>query len=233
MKHALSLCAGILMVAAAPLAHAQAPAAAPAAAPATITPPTFGAPITGFCVFNEEQAMASSQIGQAAADRLRQLGAAVQAELDPEAAALETEYQTLVSSESTTPAAQRPQWEQKAAAWEQKRAAFERKSQIRNQELQVTRQQVMSNIMETMIPFINTSVTAKSCGVVLSAGAVFHYDVAGEADGRQVQNTFTYANSGMDITGDVVQRMNASGTRLPQFNRVNLEQRAAAAQPQR
>lgn len=227
MKHILSVCAGILMVSAAPIAMAQ---TAPAATPA-ITPPTFGAPIPGVCVLNEEQAMASSQLGQAAADRLRQLGATVQAELDPEAETLETEYQALVSSESTTPAAQRPQWEQRAAAWEQKRAAFERKSQIRNQELQVTRQQVMTTIMETMIPFINASVTAKSCAVVLSASTLFHYDVTAQAEGRQVQNTVTYTNSAMDITSDVVQRMNASGTRLPQFNRVNLEQRAAGAQP--
>ncbi len=213
----------------APIASGPKPAAPAAAAqPAPPTPPTFGAAVPGMCVLDESTAMSSSAMGKAAADRLGQLKGQVDAELSAQGQALETEKKTLQTSQPTGAAvtpAQKDAWQKKVGAWQQKAEAFQGKVQQRNQEMQYTQQQVMQVIFQKMIPSINSVVTSKACSGVVSADSLVHYEMNGANDS---QSSFVYANPSMNITTSVVEKMNASGEVLPPFERVNLDQAAAA-----
>ncbi|MFT4077219.1 MAG: OmpH family outer membrane protein [Asticcacaulis sp.] len=212
------------------MAQAAAPAAAPTA-PAPPTPPTFGAPLAGQCVLDEQTAMATSNMGKAASDRLGQLKGQVDAELSAEGKGIEDEYKALSASQKTSAAtpAGKTAWEGKAQAWEQKRQTFQNKVQQRNQEMQYTQQEVMQAIFQKMIPQINAVVTAKSCATVISADSLLHYDMTANTNGAPTQTSFLYANPAMNITSAVVDKMNASGETLPAFDRVKLDQPAAGA----
>ena len=214
--------------------QAMAQAAAPAAAtPPAPTPPTFGAAVPGQCVLDEQTAMSNSSMGKAASDRLVQLKGVVDSELGAEGKAIEDEYKGLTASQKTSAAtpAGKTAWEGKAQAWEGKRQAFQAKVQQRNQEMQYTQQEVMQAIFQKMIPQINSVVTAKGCATVLSADSLLHYDMSANTNGSPTQTSFLYANPAMNITPDVVAKMNASGETLPSFDRVKLDQPAAGAAP--
>ncbi|HTM82426.1 OmpH family outer membrane protein [Asticcacaulis sp.] len=212
------------------MAQAAAPAAAAATPPA---PPTFGAAVPGQCVLDEQTAMSNSSMGKAASDRLVQLKGVVDSELGAEGKAIEDEYKALTASQKTSSAtaAGKTAWEAKAQDWEGKRQKFQAKVQQRNQEMQYTQQEVMQAIFQKMIPQINAVVTAKGCATVLSADSLLHYDMTANTNGQPTQTSFLYANPAMNITTDVVNKMNATGETLPSFDRVKLDQPAAGAAP--
>jgi Skp family chaperone for outer membrane proteins len=212
------------------MAQAAAPAAA---APTPPAPPTFGAAVPGQCVLDEQTAMSNSSMGKAASDRLVQLKGVVDSELGAEGKAIEDEYKALTASQKTSAAtaAGKTAWEGKAQEWEGKRQKFQAKVQQRNQEMQYTQQEVMQAIFQKMIPQINAVVTAKGCATVLSADSLLHYDMTANTNGQPTQTSFLYANPAMNITTDVVNKMNATGETLPSFDRVKLDQPAAGAAP--
>jgi len=206
----------ILLVSAAALAGATG-----AVAQTAPTPPTFGAAVPGQCVLDAQTALTSSNMGKAAVDRLGQLNSAVDSELQPEAQALQADYKTLAAEQkaATTPAAKQA-FDQKAEAWSNRRDALQQKMQLRQQEMQTTQQQVFSAIFQKMIPSINAVVTQKQCATVISSDALLHYDAPGAAGAEPT--SIVYANPAMNITNDVVAKMNASGETLPAFDRAHL-----------
>lgn len=233
MKKATLISLGALIMAGVSgQAFAQTAATPAAAAPTPPTPPTFGAAVPGQCVLDTQEAMADSAMGKAAADRLRQLKAVVDSELSTEGKSLDSERQSLATQQkaATTPAA-KTAWEGKAQAWEQKRQAFQQKVEQRNQEMQYTQQEVMSAIFQKLIPQINAVVTAKSCATVLSSDSLLHYDMSSTSNGQPAQTSFLYANPSMNITQDVVAKLDATKELLPSFDRVSLDQPAQGAAP--
>jgi len=231
-KISLISLAGILALTVAGHAFAQAPAASSTVAPAApaITPPTFGAPAPGQCVLDTATAMSTSSLGTQASNRLLQLKAQVDAELSGEGQAIQTEYNTLASSQKaqSATAAGKTAWEAKAQAWSQKRDTFQQKVQQRNQEMQYTQQEAMQIVFEKMIPHINEIVTQKGCSTVVQADSLVHYDLTGP---NNQATTFTYVNPAMDITTAVVQKTDAANEQLPPIDRVHLDQQAAGAAP--
>ncbi len=215
-----------LLVSVMALAGATATAAV---AQTTPTPPTFGAAVPGQCVLDEQTALGTSNMGKAASDRLQQLKAAVDSELQPEAASLETEYKSLQAEQktATTPALKQA-FDQKAEAWSNRRDAFQQKAQLRQQEMQATQQTVLAAIFQKMIPSINTVVTQKQCATVISADSLLHYEGPGATPGSEPVS-FVYANPASNITANVVAAMNASGETLPPFERTHLGGQQAGA----
>jgi len=204
-----------------PAPPAPVPAAAPAAAkPTALTPPSFGAPIPGQCFINQSAINQMSVMGQAASKRMEQLGAQVKAELDTEGAVLEKEYNEIKAAEKTTPPAQKATWEKRARDWTDKQQKFAAKAELRNRELQATGEQVADAVSARAIPHINTVVTQRACAYVVSVDALLAFGFSAEKDGQQQMSTFVYANPAMDITRDVVTKMDASGEKLPTFDRI-------------
>jgi outer membrane protein len=181
---------------------AGAQTAAPAAAAAQPAP---GPMIPGVCTYNNERAITTSAVGQAVIARMKQLSAAVDAELKADRASLETERQTLEASRTTMP---QEQLEQRALAFNQKAAAYERKTQQRVQELQATEAKQLQKIAENLDPILKAVYSEKNCGLMLD------------------RNTLYGANPAMDVTPTVITKLNAKITTLT-FERERAEQQAA------
>jgi Skp family chaperone for outer membrane proteins len=230
-KSSLLLIASVLVMTAAASAQAATPAApsvqaAPAMSAPAVVPPTFGAAIPGQCVLDEQAALASSKMGQAASGRLTQLAAMVKAELSPDNDRLNATVAALSAQQkaATTPALQKA-LDAKVQAFYADRDAFQKKADLRQQEMQATQQQVLQRIFQEMIPQINAVVTQRGCSTVTSADSLVHYEMGTP----QSPSNFLYVNPSMDITQAVVAKMDATGEILPAFERAHLDPSQAGA----
>ena len=191
--------------AATPAATAPAAAAAPAAQ-ANIAPPP-GAPIGGLCFFSYDRAIGNSTVGKAYVARMQQLTAQVQAELNPERTAIETEGNTLQTQRASLT---QDQLNQRVGALQQRAQAYQAKEQQRSQELDETKNQQLQKIATTINPLLAAVYTQRNCAAVFDQASVLA------------------ANPAMDITDAVTGQLNGKMTTIT-FDRVNLTNGAAPA----
>lgn len=210
MKTALSLA----LAATTALAVATTASAQTAAAPVA---PAGGPPISGLCVLSSERAVETSAVGISVISRMKQLKQSVDAELQPEAAALQQEQQSIQAQRSTLT---QDQFAQKANAWGAKYEALQRKAQLREQELQVTQQSQMRKINDELEPIVRQIYGQRACSLLINADVTFG----------------NFYNQGMDITPTVITSLNGKIQTLS-FDREHLDQGqggqgvAAATQP--
>jgi outer membrane protein len=214
---AAACCATALaLTGAAPAVAQQATApAAPAAAPQV----THGPAIPGLCIISVEGAIGSSTVGKYVSTRMQQLVGQVNAELNAEKTAIDTEAKTLDSQRSSL---DQNTLEQRASALQVRANAFQRKAQLRDREIQATEQKALGRIGQEMEPLIRQAYQQKSCSVLVNRQAV------------------VLANPAVDITPAVVTALNGKITQFA-FDRERLDQptpaaarpAAPAAQPQR
>lgn len=172
------------------VAIAQTPAAAPAAAPAATQPQTKPGPvIAGVCVYSNEAVMANAAVSKAAAQRLQQINQQAEAELEPDAQALEKERTGLAAQQKTLT---KDKFEPLAQAFMGKVKAFQDKAFIVNQELGRTEQDANVKVAQLVAPALSATYEAKNCGMLVDRKAVL------------------FANPAMDITGDVIQKLDTS-----------------------
>ena len=196
--------AAISLVAAAGAASAQGAAAAPAAPPVK-----SGPPISGLCVLSQQRAVGGSQVGQYVSNRMKQLQAQVQAELQPEGTALNNDLKSFqTQAASLTPDARNT----RGQALQQRVDAFQRKQQIRGRELEATEGKAVNRIVTELNPVARSVYEQRNCSALVESQAVI------------------FSNPQMDITDAVIAGLNAKLTQFP-FEREHLEQQAAAPAP--
>lgn len=184
---ALALTAG-LMAAGSAVAQAQ--------------PTNPGPVIPGVCTFDQGRAIATSSVGQAVDARLQELLAAVNAELTPEATAIQTEYQTL---QSQAQALAQEELQQRAGALQQRAAEFEaRREQLFN-ELGYTREVQLQTIQEAMNPLLAQVYVERGCGLLIDRSAIYG------------------ANPAMDVSDRVTELLNGTLATLT-FDRLAIPQ---------
>ncbi|UDF02335.1 OmpH family outer membrane protein [Asticcacaulis sp. AND118] len=169
-------------------ALAQQPAAAPA--PAAAQPQTKPGPvIAGVCVYSNEAVMANAAVSKAAAQRLQQINQQAEAELEPDAAALEKERAGLATQQKTLT---KDKFDPLAQAFMGKVKTFQDKAFIVNQELGRTEQEANVKVAQLVAPALSSTYEAKNCGMLVDRKAVL------------------FANPAMDITGDVIAKLDAA-----------------------
>lgn len=211
-KHILAYGAAAALVVSAGAAFAQAarPAAPAATAPAAAAVALPQGPsIPGVCVFSAEQAVGTSAVGKYVDERLRQIGGQVQAELQGEQSALQTDAKAYVAQRGTLSSDVQ---QQRELALQQRDQQLQRKAEIRQREMQATNQKAVARIGVEMNPLIRQVYAQRNCSVLLDGNAVMA------------------ANPGMNITPDVVRLLDAKITQFP-FDREHLDQPQAAAAP--
>lgn len=168
---------------------------------------THGPAIPGLCVFSRGEALATSTVGKYIGTRIDQLVKQVDAELEPEVKAVQTESQTLQSSKATMDKAT---YDQRYQAMMTRAANLERKGQLRQRELQVTGQKAEGRFFQEVQPLLTTAYQQRKCSILL--------------DGDGVMGV----NPAMNITPTVVSALNA---KIQQFSieRERLDQQQAAA----
>jgi Skp family chaperone for outer membrane proteins len=170
-----------------------------AQAPATALP--GGPAVAGVCTLRGQNAIADSLVGKSAEERLKQLSAVVEAELQSTGTQLQTEQQALRAMTKEQQAAS----QQRIQDFTARAQEFQRLQEIRSRELQLTRAQVVQTIESDMAPILAQVVTQRGCGIVLE------------------RSQLDWANPSMDVTDAVVGGLNAKITSLPPFDRVRVD----------
>lgn len=193
--------AAVSVMAASGVAFAQA-----AAAPAAPAPLQSGPAIAGVCYFSQERAVGTSAAGKYMVDRIKQLGAAVNAELTAEGTSLDTDVKAFnAQAASLTPDARNT----RGQALQQRAEAFERKRAVRQQELELTLRKAQGRILTDINPLARAAYVQRNCSILL--------------DGNSVM----VGNPQMDLTDGVVAQLNTKLTTFP-IERERIEQQAAA-----
>lgn len=176
-------------------AFALASLAAGSAAAQAQAPANPGPVIPGVCVFHNERMLAQSTAGQSVQAGMQRLVTEVQGELQPYAAAIQTEAQQLQQGG----AAADPQGSRRQAL-QQRAQEAQQLEQTRQQELQYTQGLQIRAIAQAADPILVAIYQERGCGLLLDRSSVY------------------IANPAMDITDVVIQRLN---TALPSlsFNR--------------
>lgn len=202
----------LALVAAPSLAQSRRAAAAPARAAAPVgagASLSYGAPIPGMCVYSEGQILGQSQVGQAIQARLKMLGNDVNAELKPEADALQTEKRTLDTSASTMDQAT---LQQRGQAFEARYETFEKKAAQRQEEMKETQAKEIHDIEVSYLQPVLTSLFQQNrCAVLI----------------EREQAGIAAVNPAMDFTGQAIAGLNARIQTIT-FDRVHLDAQATA-----
>lgn len=198
----------VLAVASASLAAL--PALAQTAAPAATAPAVVhGPPIAGLCIFSGEGAVGQSQVGKFVVERMRQLDAPSEAELNSQAQAFEQSVQTFNSQRSTLSAEAA---EQQATALTQRRAELQQLYQVRARESQATSQKALERINSEMTPLVSQVYQNHHCSVLFDASSVMA------------------ASPQSDLTPEVVRLLDAKLTQFP-FERERIDAANAGGAP--
>jgi len=158
-------------------------ATTPRIASPTLPPLNHGPPIPGMCVYADDRAIGTSNVGKAAASRMQQLRAQVQAELQAEQTPLQADVSALRAK--NLPESD-PQW----AALAQREQALRTKATQRQRELEATGQDALQQIHTRINDILRTVYQSRGCSVLLNGEAI------------------VTANPAMDVTEAVVTQLN-------------------------
>jgi outer membrane protein len=193
-----ALAGAMALAALAPAAQAQTGAAAPAL--------RYGAPISGLCMFSQDELIATSTVGKYVVNRLTQLGQQARSELSAQQTTLESDAKALEAQKASL---SNDQYAQRANALGQRGREFEQLVNQRNQEMQATQQKAFGRVFTEAQTLMQDAFQAHNCSILV--------------DGRSV---LAVAPS-MDITPQVVQGLNSKITQFP-FERERADQAAAS-----
>jgi outer membrane protein len=165
-----------------------------------------GAPIAGVCILSNEGVIYSSIVGKYVIQRLQQLSAQVDAELNGEQTQLQTDAKALDAQRGKITDAQ---FQQQGGQIQQRAALLQRKAQLRQREISATQEKALQRIGAEAEPIVRQTFQQRSCSLLFSQAAL------------------VYPAPAMDITGPVVQGLNAKIQQFA-FDREHLDQPAAA-----
>ena len=151
--------------------------------------PAPGAALPGVCVYSENVVVSSSSAGVAAAARLSQLQQSVAGQLNATRNQIDADNKALGPQKATLPAAA---YEQKVTALQQRAQDWNALAQTRNAQFTHTRELALTQIANASVPLLNAAVAAHRCSIVIDRSS-----------------TYT-SNATMDLTSEVVQKLNAS-----------------------
>jgi Skp family chaperone for outer membrane proteins len=164
-----------------------------AAAAQTATPPTYGPPIAGECLFGRDDAIDHSKIGVTASQQLVQYAKEIDADLKAQGAAIQADDRALVGQKASLSAAD---YQQKVNQLRQRYADLSRLQKLRATQLGLTRSDALTQIGAVILPSLSSVVTARHCSVVFERAATYGSAAA------------------MDITPAVIQQMDATQSAL-------------------
>ena len=202
------------LVAFAVSAYAIAQPATRAAAPAAASPaPTIahGPPIAGICVFSPNGILGTSKVGQSVTQRMRELSAQIDAELKPEADAINLESRTIEAQHATMDQAT---YQARGANLELRASNFEKKRELRGKEMQATQEKEVQAMFTALNPVMLQLYQDHHCSLLIDE----------DAGGVKL------ANPAMDLSLQAVAAMNLRIQTLT-FDREHLDTQPGATAP--
>lgn len=171
---------------------------ATAASAQTAGPANVGPAIPGVCVYFNQQLLAQSTVGQSVQARMQQLATEVEGELTPYATTIQTEAQAIQSGAAAIPA---DQLQTRRQQLQQRIQEAQQLEETRRNELQYTLSEQRRLISAGVEPILVAVYQEKGCGILIDRESVF------------------IMNPAMDVTGDVIARLNTAMPSLS-FNRL-------------
>jgi Skp family chaperone for outer membrane proteins len=151
--------------------------------------PASGAPIQGVCIYSLSEALGESQAGRIGTQKLVALQQAIDAELKPTADKLSADAKDLASRRGSTPPAQ---YQQQLADLQRRARDLDALDRGRKDQLARTHNDAVARISRAATPLFNASAAEHRCALVLDKAPLYS------------------ANPAMDLTPDVVRRLNAA-----------------------
>ncbi len=160
-----------------------------------------GPVIPGMCFLSNDYVLGASAVGKYVINRLNQLKAQVEAELNSQGTTLQADVKALEGRRSTLTQAV---FQQKAGEIQQRGQTFQNLVQQRNREMQATQEKAFGYVAQQAEPAVRQIIAQRSCSILLNGSAV----VAGAPS--------------MDISPAVVQQLDTKVQKF-EFNREQLE----------
>jgi outer membrane protein len=151
--------------------------------------PAPGAPLAGLCVYSENVILGQSQAGAGANQQLTQLQTSINSELRTARDKLVADDQALTAQKAKLSAAD---FAAQGAALQARARDLQNLATTRNSQLTRTRDGAIAQISKAALPLLNASLSAHHCAIVLDKAPVYS------------------VNPAMDLTGEVLQRLNAT-----------------------
>jgi Skp family chaperone for outer membrane proteins len=167
---------------------AVAQTAQPAPAQTYATPPTYGPPAPGVCLFSQAAALSQSRAGVSVDQQLKQFAQGADAELGAQRAAILADDHALAAQKASLSTAD---YDQRVAQMRQRYAELDRTRAIRDAQLNQTRRDAATQIAAALNPSLSEAITMRKCSVVFDRNVTLGF------------------GDGMDITPVVIQRMDA------------------------
>jgi Skp family chaperone for outer membrane proteins len=189
-------------------ARAQTPAAAPQPAPvqAAAAAAEAAAPaIPGICVYSQELTIGNSIVGKYVAQRLQQLEAQTNAEVNDTYTKLQADNKTIGAQAATMTPEQR---QQAGTGLQQRADQLQQLAQVRQREMQLTQQTAVGQIVQSLNPLIVDSFSAHKCSILID------------------RNATLLAASTMEITADLTARLDSKIQQFA-FDRATLPEEGA------
>lgn len=182
--------------------------ASSAFAQTTGTAPTNPGPvIAGVCVYNHARLLAQSTAGQSVTAGMQRLQQEVAGELQPYQTTIQTEAAALQQAGSSLPA---DQMQTRSQALQARYREAQQLAETRDNELRYTDMMQRQAIAQATDPILSALYTEHNCGILFSR-----------------ENSVLFANPAMDITDQVIQRLN---TALPSLSFTRMAVPAQAPQ---
>ncbi|MEO0881758.1 MAG: OmpH family outer membrane protein [Pseudomonadota bacterium] len=150
-------------------------------------------------VVNQARIAAESAAGQDLQRKLQAIGQTMQSELTPEASALETEGRALQSrtaNMSQEAIAADPELVSLVQAFAQKQQALAVRQQVARQELALTEQNAVGELSRVLQPVLQQVFTERGADIMLDRAVV------------------AFAGPSVDVTDDVIAKLNAATTTI-------------------
>lgn len=128
-----------------------------------------GKAVPGVCLVSREAVFAQSKVGQAASQRLKQLGEQQRIQLDNQRKPLQTQAQSFQQKESSLSDAER---KKQGSALQDRMQMFQAEVGAVRQRIQLTQSKLMTRIGNEAQPIIASAYTAHRCGLLLNRDAV-------------------------------------------------------------
>ncbi len=161
-------------------------ATGPAAAQIAQAP---GAPVAGICIYSENALLGRSEAGVAANRQLAAFQQSASADVGAQRDKLVADVRALDAQKVQLPGAT---YAQRQADLQRRAQDLQTLSQVRNDQLARTRDAAISEISRAALPLLNAVIATHRCSVVFNGASVYTI------------------NPAMDLTGEVIQRLNAS-----------------------
>ncbi|MGH8156870.1 MAG: OmpH family outer membrane protein [Rhodanobacter sp.] len=145
---------------------------------------TNGNPVPGVCVLSREAVYANAKVGQAATERLQQLGEQVRTQMASERKPLDADIQSFQQKQSSMSDAQR---KQQGSALQDRMQMLQAQADAVNQRIQLTRDKAVQRIGQEAQPIVASSYAAHHCGLLLNRDVVLAGNMTNDLTAEVVQ----------------------------------------------